>query len=300
MISSDCHYIPLAKNFLKSLRRAMEVRASEQGGLPPLSPDRLLFVATGDPRSFVDIEREVVALGGVVDYTDGSILTAQRPGQCTGNHDGLVYNSTMFNRLTARRVKKILTLLRENRVVVHVDVDVVLLKNPFVYFASLLHQHSLGNDDGGGGGDRRRLGEFDIAAAVDEEARTPTDDPILCTGMLVLRPTAATKDLVSRWADAVEAPGDEQDQTAFNRLLHPVAEWPSMLERQRPQDREPGVRVHLLGADEFPPGQLYFNEWRTRSDRGSVVAVHNNHVSGLGRKIARFRREGLWLVKNGG
>ena len=166
------------------------------------------------------------------DVDDGSGCNGDR-----GNAAALPFNSSGFNRLTAVRARRILRHLRAGVDVLYSDVDVALLRDPFTAIPLLRAAVAAAASAAAAGASSSPDLSWDIAVAVDEQprggdARARADAfpalsaalrspvlPVVCTGFMYVRSTPRSIDLMRRWWDATRT-GEEQDQTAFNRLLH--------------------------------------------------------------------------------
>lgn len=101
-----------------------------------------------------------------------------------------------------------------------------------------------------------------------------------CTGLMAFRSNERTVGLVERWEDALMKE-NQLNQPIFNRIL---------------RNDSSGVRTVGLAKELFPNGKMYFGTkgW----DRGKAVFVHNNWISGHGKKKLRFQKEGLWKISD--
>ena len=120
-------------------------------------------------------------------------------------------------------------------------------------------------------GDAFAAGAYDFWGQLDDGT---LQSPYYCTGFLAFKNTAPTRELLSKWAVALDAKPN-LNQPLFNTLLK----------------REPAKHCPLSRAL-FPSGNLYFDEKK----RDGVVVVHNNFFIGKAKKIARFKQFGLWAV----
>ena len=103
-----------------------------------------------------------------------------------------------------------------------------------------------------------------------------------------MTPSPATLELMSAWHEALVrvVPGRDVNQYLFNEALHSHFLDPGKL------------RVRVLDPQKFPSGALYFDaKWRVEQEEAPAV-VHNNYVVGRERKLARFKREGLWYLSS--
>ena len=97
-------------------------------------------------------------------------------------------------------------------------------------------------------------------------------------------PNAGTLELIDAWHSALvhSVPGRDVNQYLFNDVLK--GQFLAKL------------RVRILDPIKFPSGALYFDaRWREEQNEGPAV-VHNNYIIGRERKLARFKRLGLWYL----
>jgi hypothetical protein len=112
----------------------------------------------------------------------------------------------------------------------------------------------------------------------------------VCTGFFMVCPQhiAAARTMLLNPAEAMlrehltgaggNAKEYADDESCMNRVI------------QRRGPAACSKLVSVLPAAVFPNGRDYFD----RNRRSGALMVHNNWISGLERKIARFRQHGLW------
>mmetsp|Transcript_31775 Transcript_31775/g.123268 ORF Transcript_31775/g.123268 Transcript_31775/m.123268 type:complete len:494 (-) Transcript_31775:2565-4046(-) len=184
------------------------------------------------------------------------------------------YGSEGFATVVRSRPLLLAYLLHTGYQVLYSDVDTFFTANPF-------------ND---------MDPEMDICGPSDSKLDQPPlltweDKHNICTGLLYLRPSAATFELLARWNLRLERGFRRLNQGSFNNALRDMG---FMVE-----DVEPTIKVKVLDKDAFPPGFMYFgneywqhlNEWQPMR---SAVMIHNNYAQKTDNKVHRFRDFDLW------
>jgi len=98
-----------------------------------------------------------------------------------------------------------------------------------------------------------------------------------CTGFFLARSTPATIRVIKKTIDYVRnrlKTGIENDQHAFFRVYKSII----------------GLMVRLLPTDEYPNGEIYFNQKQT----ANAKMVHNNYLATTAEKVERFKAVNLW------
>jgi hypothetical protein len=98
-----------------------------------------------------------------------------------------------------------------------------------------------------------------------------------CTGFFLARSTPATIRVIHKTIQYVRSKlstSIENDQHAFFRVYRGII----------------GLTVRLLPADEYPNGEIYFNQ----NQRANAKMVHNNYLGTTVEKVERFKSVGLW------
>jgi hypothetical protein len=98
-----------------------------------------------------------------------------------------------------------------------------------------------------------------------------------CTGFFLARSTPATIRVIHKTIQYVRSKlstSVENDQHAFLRVYKTVF----------------GLMVRLLPTDEYPNGQIYFNQ----NQRANAKMVHNNYLTTTREKVERFKSVDLW------
>jgi len=98
-----------------------------------------------------------------------------------------------------------------------------------------------------------------------------------CTGFFLARSTLATIRVIKKTIDYVRnrlKTGIENDQHAFFRVYKSII----------------GLMVRLLPTDEYPNGEVYFNQKQT----ANAKMVHNNYLATTAEKVERFKKANLW------
>ena len=271
LAATNLAYAPLARNFLRTAARAclserIELHAADAATRALLLADAAATSRYGDhcrgAGNDVNNPPTITIVGPESNDGNGSSGSngdqgnagpedAPRPQPLppptAATTEGLPFNSSGFNRLTAVRARRILRHLRAGVDVLYSDVDIALLRDPFTALpllraaAAAAGAAAPAGEAGAAGASSSPDPSWDIAVAVDErprgDARARTDAfpadafpalpvplrspvlPVACTGFMYVRSTPRSIDLMRRWWDATRT-GEEQDQTAFNRLLH--------------------------------------------------------------------------------
>lgn len=98
-----------------------------------------------------------------------------------------------------------------------------------------------------------------------------------CTGFFLARSTPATIRVLKKTIDYVRSrlrTSLENDQHAFLRVHKSIL----------------GLMIRLLPTDEYPNGEIYFNQKQT----AKAKMVHNNYLTTTVEKVERFKITNLW------
>ncbi len=98
-----------------------------------------------------------------------------------------------------------------------------------------------------------------------------------CTGFFLARATPATIRVIHKTIQYVRSKlstSMENDQHAFLRVYKTII----------------GLMVSLLPTDEYPNGEIYFNQ----NQRAKAKMVHNNYLGTTREKVERFKSVNLW------
>jgi hypothetical protein len=98
-----------------------------------------------------------------------------------------------------------------------------------------------------------------------------------CTGFFLARSTPATIRVLKKTIDYVRSrlrTSIENDQHAFYRVYRTII----------------GLMIRLLPTDEYPNGEIYFNQKQT----AKAKMVHNNYLTTTAEKVERFKSTNLW------
>jgi len=98
-----------------------------------------------------------------------------------------------------------------------------------------------------------------------------------CTGFFLARSTPATIRVLKKTIDYVRSrlrTSLENDQHAFLRVHKSIL----------------GLMIRLLPTDEYPNGEIYFNQKQTEKAK----MVHNNYLTTTAEKVERFKITNLW------
>ena len=98
-----------------------------------------------------------------------------------------------------------------------------------------------------------------------------------CTGFFLARSTPATIRVLKKTIQYVRSKlstSIENDQHAFFRVYRGII----------------GLMIRLLPTDEYPNGEIYFNQKQT----AKAKIVHNNYLTTTAEKVERFKITNLW------
>jgi hypothetical protein len=98
-----------------------------------------------------------------------------------------------------------------------------------------------------------------------------------CTGFFLARSTPATIRVLKKTIEYVRSrlrTSVENDQHAFLRVHKSII----------------GLMIRLLPTDEYPNGEIYFNQKQT----ANAKMVHNNYLVTTAEKVERFKSVNLW------
>jgi len=166
--------------------------------------------------------------------------------------------------------------------VIFSDVDALWLKSPLPYFEDDFYGKSI--DQYADQNFDAVAKQINIWAQVDPHGRDPTND-YLCPGFAVYRSTSDTIQLVQKWGNLTRH-GEhlQRNQKPFNELI-----W-------RPERYNiPKSEAKSLPINLFANGIVYF-ENMTDVERKDVVIAHNNCISGVEKKVQRFKNFNLWSL----
>ena len=167
------------------------------------------------------------------------------------NKDAATYNTREFQNVTIRKLEVILHNMNLDREVLWIDNDIVLFQNII--------------DDV-----RRYQGQFVMQ-----------DDLWgVCTGFFLVRSSPLSKSLIQKTIDDLKASKNHMrnDQHAFN------AQYAKMIKTSF------GLKIEKLPQDEYPNGQIYFNENR----KSKAKIVHSNYLATTAEKVVRFKEFNMW------
>ncbi|KAL3829709.1 hypothetical protein ACJIZ3_018511 [Penstemon smallii] len=187
------------------------------------------------------------------------------------------FGSQGFFNFTARRPRHLLQILEFGYNVMYNDVDMIWLADPFGYMKG---EHDVYFTD-----DMTYVKPWNHSHELPPPGQKGRTD--ICSCMIYMRPTSGAKLLMRKWIEEIQAqPWSKtkkaNDQPAFNWALMKTAGK---------------VDMYLLPQSAFPSGGLFFkNETWSHETMGMHVIIHNNYITGLEKKIKRFRIYGLWFV----
>ena len=242
----------------------------------------------------------VAAMDGAVerrlreDYAPGA-FDVQRVSGANFTRAATKFHDVEYKALVGSRASLVLTHIERGEKVLYTDVDTVWRHNPLPYLVGpfdIWHQIDEWNlEPGRPGGYRPDAPAVAVAAGRKSQ---------LCTGFFAMRPSAATRGLLGRWAQFL-ATHQEVNQPSYNRLARPLID-------------SGDLRVAELPWLEFPSGHIYFGEpdhhfrgavqkgWPSLAERHSrecaaaTVVVHRNQISGKANKQRTLKEHRLWVV----
>ena len=195
----------------------------------------------------------------------------------TGKRDAEDYDSSGYKSLVSGRATHLLNLIcglasvstqeEKQLIVVYSDIDTVWLRDPLAIIETELFHAQQQNL------------QYDILAAVDDHDYDSFEN-YFCTGLLVIANTPASTYFLSRWEEELKS-NPQLNQPIFNRLLQ--------------GDEQHSIRFAGLDEVLFPPGRLFFNGGKSKTELlEQTVVVHNNYIIGSENKKERFKTYGLW------
>jgi len=167
------------------------------------------------------------------------------------NKEAAAYNTQEFQNVTVRKLEVILHNMNLDREVLWIDNDIFLFQN-IIEDVRRYHGQFVMQDDLWG----------------------------FCTGFFLVRSSPLSKSLVQKTIDSLKASTNstQNDQHAFNE------EYKKMIRTSF------GLKIEKLPLDEYPNGQVYFNENR----KSKAKIVHSNYLTTTAEKVVRFKDCGLW------
>lgn len=159
------------------------------------------------------------------------------------------YGSAMFKDATQRRPLNLKAIVDRGHIAFHFDLDTVWQSDPFIQFD--------------------KAGVHDVILTSD--AGISTNDRLLCTCVIFLRPSAGARDFVDRWSAEISSK-DMEDQKPANRVLAKMTNLDKV----------------VLPIEEFPPGL-------TADKYPKATILHANYMKGTAKKVQFFKSRGLWV-----
>ena len=165
-----------------------------------------------------------------------------------------------------RRPTYIRTVLEMGIDVLFTDLDMVWLENPMAFLP-----------DG-----------YDMHVVEDlHPDNTPPDYEWLPMnmGFVYMSSTEPVLELVALWNKKISASPQTPDQVVMNDIL-------------KERVHRDTLKINVLDNREFPNGWNYFNRnWNTKFPTSTVRVVHNDMVHGYNPKVKRFKKRGMWYIK---
>ncbi len=160
------------------------------------------------------------------------------------------YGNQEFTAIVSSRPEFISTFLKMGYDVFYIDIDTIIVRNPFPLFAELVHKENA---------------DFLIA---DDSHGLRSDTENMCTGIFFARSCQNCIELMHRWRDTIAKNG-VIDQTAFNHIFLDL------------KSENSSLRLLVLDKLRFPNGYIILNgqyNW-TINPEGPFV-VHANYIAG--------------------
>ena len=234
--------------------------------------------------NLLDITRDdvgivIVAYDDVVlekiQYYNGSLppRTIVVPSEATvhtANSTDFTYGTYEFKKLMANRANIILGQLHKGSSVLLVDLDIVLLKDPFPYLIDPVDNQ-----------------EYDMLIQYDRDwqhspkAARQAHRDTYCAGLFAAANNPKVVSFMKAWqTELLKAP--TMNQRIFNQLL---------------SENTQNISYSGLDTKLFMSGHFY---WDVYADQPEIlreaVAVHGNFITGHDPKKQRFIDSGMWLV----
>ena len=171
--------------------------------------------------------------------------------------DAATYNTQQFQNITIRKLEVILHNMELDIEVIWIDNDIVLFQN-IIEDVRKYHGNFVMQDDLWG----------------------------FCTGFFLVRSSPASKSLIQKSIEYLRNPPTPMtnDQHAFNSVY------------KRQMKVSFGFVISKLPTDEYPNGQIYFNEGK----KEKAKIVHSNYLATTSEKVQRFKDCGMWNENDDG
>jgi hypothetical protein len=165
--------------------------------------------------------------------------------------EAATYNTQEFQTITKRKLEIILHNMNLDNEVLWIDNDIVLFEN-IIQDVRKYHGNFVMQDDLWG----------------------------FCTGFFLARSSPSSKRLIQKSIENIQRTtnSEKNDQHAFNEE-YSVHKKTSI-----------GFHISKLPLDEYPNGQIYFNENR----KSKAKMVHSNYLATTSEKVQRFKDFNLW------
>ena len=167
-------------------------------------------------------------------------------------------------------------LLNNNVTFLLSDADVVFFQDPTEDLLEVCTYDAQRSDSD--------LRESQLDLAADADICGLQDKAHLNAGFMLMRPTAATKRVVSRALDLARDNYKLNDQQTINMAIN----------------ESDSIHVHRLNVTRYMNGNLYFEKAKRHFSDAAVpcdecVVVHNNYIISKAAKIYRFKENHLWM-----
>lgn len=171
----------------------------------------------------------------------------------------LKYDSPEYKKLVSGRASNILSMLEKGVNVIYSDVDTIWRSNPLPYVT--------GRND------------TDLILSVDSK-QARGFKPYYCTGFMAIVSNNRTISFINEWKHALDRQ-PQLNQPIFNELLY----------------KQSNVKHEPLPIQEFPSGDLYFNQF-SDAQRQEAVVVHANYMIGHESRKSSFQKHHLWMLND--
>lgn len=199
-----------------------------------------------------------------------TIVVSSESSVHTSDATDLTYGSLEFKKLMANRANIVLGQLHKGPNLILVDLDIVLLKDPFPYLIDPIDR-----------------GEYDMLIQIDLDyqhsgrKKKQMKLDTYCAGLFAAANNPKILEFMKDWQNELsEKP--ELNQPIFNTMLY---------------DNPYELKYAGLDTELFMSGHFYWEDYKDQPEiQAKAVAVHGNFIKGHNEKKQRFKDSGMWLV----
>ena len=232
-----------------------------------------LGVAQRDEVGIVIVAYDDVVLEKIRYYENlppRTIVVSSEASVHTSNSTDFTYGSFEFKKLMANRANIILGQLYKGSSVILIDLDIVLLKDPFPYLIEPIDR-----------GEYDMLIQFDRDWQHSPKAARLAHRDTYCAGLFAAAHNPRILSFMEDWQHELSKQ-PTMNQRIYNELL----------ERNVHNITYAGLSTEL-----FMSGHFYWDVYADEPDiLAKAVAVHGNFLKGHDEKKQRFIDSGMWLV----